>query len=174
MRFDFYQEKHLSTTDKKDSPPAEPCRLTPPVLWHEAFLQTLEVSFSIVSKPKFASKYAFESSRRDLHNALLCTAFGIHNRKLLCTALQSKCFLSKFCQKKCKNKLTKNLDCRAIQKLCKGCTAFGIHNRKLGKKDLAKTTPKKEKTRKREAIKQLATCHLELQRKGAANEKSRE
>ena len=30
--------------------------------------------FSAVSKPKFASKYAFESSRRDLHNALLCTA----------------------------------------------------------------------------------------------------
>ena len=41
-----------------------------------------------------------------------------------------------------------------------------------GKNNLAKTTPKKEKTRKREAIKQLATCHLELQRKGAANEKS--
>jgi hypothetical protein len=38
---------------------------------------------------------------------------------------------------------------------------------KWGKKDLAKTTPKKEKTRKREAIKQLAACHLELQRKGA-------
>ena len=36
--------------------------------------QTLQGSFSAVSKPKFASKYAFESSRRDLHNALLCTA----------------------------------------------------------------------------------------------------
>ena len=35
--------------------------------------QTLEGSFSAVSKPNFASKYAFESSRRDLHNALLCT-----------------------------------------------------------------------------------------------------
>ena len=33
----------------------------------------LEGSFSAVSKPNFASKYAFESSRRDLHNALLCT-----------------------------------------------------------------------------------------------------
>ena len=44
--------------------------------------QTLQGSFSAVSKPNFASKYAFESSRRDLHNALLCTAFGIHNRKL--------------------------------------------------------------------------------------------
>ena len=33
------------------------------------------------SKPNFASKYSLESSRRDLHNALLCTAFGIHNRK---------------------------------------------------------------------------------------------
>ena len=30
--------------------------------------------FSAVSKPNFASKYAFESSRRDVHNALLCTA----------------------------------------------------------------------------------------------------
>ena len=29
-----------------------------------------------------------------------------------------------------------------------------------GKKDLAKTTPKKEKTRKREAIKQLAASHF--------------
>ena len=36
--------------------------------------QTLEGSFSAASKPKFASKYAFESSRRELHNALLCTA----------------------------------------------------------------------------------------------------
>ena len=32
-----------------------------------------EQSFSAVSKPNFASKYACESSRRDLHNALLCT-----------------------------------------------------------------------------------------------------
>ena len=36
--------------------------------------QTLPGSFSAVSKRNFASKYAFESSRRDLHNALLCTA----------------------------------------------------------------------------------------------------
>ena len=35
--------------------------------------QTLQSSFSAVSKPNFASKYALESSRRDLHNALLCT-----------------------------------------------------------------------------------------------------
>ena len=34
--------------------------------------QTLEGSFSAVSKPNFASKYLLESSRRDLHNALLC------------------------------------------------------------------------------------------------------
>ena len=34
---------------------------------------TLKGSFSAVSKPNFASKYALESSRRDLHNALLCT-----------------------------------------------------------------------------------------------------
>ena len=35
--------------------------------------QTWKGSFSAVSKPNFASKYALESSRRDLHNALLCT-----------------------------------------------------------------------------------------------------
>ena len=75
--------------------------------------QTLQGSFSAVSKPNFASKYSLESSRRDLHNALLCTAFGIHMRK-------------------------------------------------LGKKGLAKTTPKRKKTRKREAIKQRAASHLEL------------
>ena len=40
--------------------------------------QTSEGSFSAVSKPNFASKYAFESSRRDLHNALLCTAPKSH------------------------------------------------------------------------------------------------
>ena len=33
--------------------------------------QTLHGSFSAVSKPNFARKYAFERSRRDLHNALL-------------------------------------------------------------------------------------------------------
>ena len=36
--------------------------------------QTLQGSFSAVSKRNFAIKYAFESSRRDLRNALLCTA----------------------------------------------------------------------------------------------------
>ena len=35
--------------------------------------QTLQGLFSAVSKPNFASKYPLESSRRDLHNALLCT-----------------------------------------------------------------------------------------------------
>ena len=39
---------------------------------------SLEGSFSAVSKPNFPSKYAFESSRRDLHNALLCTALKSH------------------------------------------------------------------------------------------------
>ena len=45
-----------------------------------AHRQTLEGSFSAVSKPNFASKYAFESSRRDLQNALLCTALKSHFR----------------------------------------------------------------------------------------------
>ena len=37
------------------------------------FPQTSRGSFSAVSTPIFASKYSLESSRRDLHNALLCT-----------------------------------------------------------------------------------------------------
>ena len=36
--------------------------------------QTSQGSFSAVSKRSFASKYAFESSQLDLHDALLCTA----------------------------------------------------------------------------------------------------
>ena len=36
--------------------------------------QTLQGAFSAVSKRKFSRKYAFESSRRDLHNAILCRA----------------------------------------------------------------------------------------------------
>ena len=40
----------------------------------QGYRQTLDGSFSAVSKPNFAGKDAFESSRRDLHNALLCTA----------------------------------------------------------------------------------------------------
>ena len=36
--------------------------------------QTLQGSFSAVSKQNFARNYSLESSRRDLHNALLCTA----------------------------------------------------------------------------------------------------
>ena len=41
-----------------------------------------------VSKPNFASKYSLKSSRRDLHNALLCTVLE-SNPKLLCTVLES-------------------------------------------------------------------------------------
>ena len=40
-------------------------------------------SFSAVSKRNFASKYTFESSRRDLHNALLCTVLNTFFKKLL-------------------------------------------------------------------------------------------
>ena len=41
--------------------------------------QTLQGSFSAVSTPISASKYALESSRRDLHNALLCTVLNAQN-----------------------------------------------------------------------------------------------
>ena len=43
--------------------------------------QTLQGSFSAVSTPIFASKYSLESSRRDLHNALLCTALESNPKK---------------------------------------------------------------------------------------------
>ena len=46
--------------------------------------QTLQGLFSAASKPNFASKYSFESSRRDLHNALLCTVL---DRSLISTLL---------------------------------------------------------------------------------------
>ena len=49
-----------------------------PKSWCRWMRQTLQGSFSAVSKRKFGSKYAFESSRRDLHNALLCTAPKSH------------------------------------------------------------------------------------------------
>ena len=42
-------------------------------------LETLEGSFSAVSTPIFPSKYSLESSRRDLHNALLCTVLQSQN-----------------------------------------------------------------------------------------------
>ena len=38
-------------------------------------------SVPISVKPNFASKYVFESSRRDLHDALLCTALKSHFSK---------------------------------------------------------------------------------------------
>ena len=41
--------------------------------------QTLQGSLLAVSKPNFASKYSLESSRRDLHNALLCTVLQSQN-----------------------------------------------------------------------------------------------
>ena len=40
--------------------------------------QTLQGSFSAVSKRNFASKYSLESFRRDLHNALRSTALQSH------------------------------------------------------------------------------------------------
>ena len=43
------------------------------------FHQTSRGSFSAVSTPIFASKYSLESSRRDLHNALLCTVLQSQN-----------------------------------------------------------------------------------------------
>ena len=42
------------------------------------FGKFLAGSFSAVSKRNFARRYALESSRRDLHNALLCTALKSH------------------------------------------------------------------------------------------------
>ena len=45
----------------------------------EGSFSAAAAAFSAVSKPNFASKYALESSRRDLHNALLCTVLNAQN-----------------------------------------------------------------------------------------------
>ena len=57
--------------------------------------QTLQGSFSAVSKRNFASKYAFESSRRDIHNALLCTVLKSFFSKIARFVFYSK-FIAKF------------------------------------------------------------------------------
>ena len=54
-------------------------------------LQTLQGSFSAVSKPNFASKYSFESSRRDLHDTLLCTALKSHFLPKICQNFAKIC-----------------------------------------------------------------------------------
>ena len=57
--------------------------------------QILEGSFSAVSKPNFAIKYAFDSSRRDLlHNTLLCTSRITIFAKILCVDLPKIVFLA--------------------------------------------------------------------------------
>ena len=62
-----------------DAQPRRPGGLTAMLALTQLFnYLTLKGSFSAVSKPNFASKYALESSRRDLHNALLCTALKSH------------------------------------------------------------------------------------------------
>ena len=47
--------------------------------WIEFSPQTSRGSLSAVSTPIFASKYSLESSRRDLHNTLLCTVLQSQN-----------------------------------------------------------------------------------------------
>ena len=57
-----------------------------PVYFFGPFLGFFDFFFELVplTKPTFASKYSLESSRRDLHNALLCTVLvELSNLKLL-------------------------------------------------------------------------------------------
>ena len=91
-----------------------------------ACLQTLEGSFSAVSKPNFASKYAFESSRRDLHNALLCSAPKSHfflKHARFCQILRN---FAKFWKKLGKNSAIFNENFE-IRERCKGvhCVDLG-------------------------------------------------
>ena len=58
-------------------------------------------SFSAVSKRIFASEYSLESSRRDLHNALLCTVLESIDEKW------GKKDLAKTTPKKGENKKTR-------------------------------------------------------------------
>ena len=97
--------------------------------------QTLQGSFSAVSKPNFASKCSLESSRRDLHNALLCTVLESNpknqeNHGELCTVLES---------------IIENWGKRTWPKQPrKGVHRFGIESQKPGKpwgeKNLVQTT----------------------------------
>ena len=69
-----------------------------PITWKlNQIKQTLRDSFSAVSKPNLASKYSLESSRRDLHNALLCTVFQSRKprkrKKKLCKGLWKECIV---------------------------------------------------------------------------------
>ena len=88
-------------------------------------------SSSAVSKQNFASKYAFKSSRRDLHNALLCTALQSHFfGKILCKILLNFAKFSKISEKfrkisqnfgKFQQMFRKKCDFRAVQRsaLCR-------------------------------------------------------
>ena len=92
---------------------------------------TLKGSFSAVSKPTCASKYALESSRRDLHNALLCTALESNPKN----------------QENHGGKRTwSNPGKNGQEKLL--CTALESIIENWGKKNLAKTTPEKEENEK--------------------------
>ena len=71
-------------------------------LRYEEFDETWQGSFSAVSRPNFARKYAFESSRRDLHNALLRTALKSHLKNarilpIICEKIQEKLIVD-FCK----------------------------------------------------------------------------
>ena len=59
--------------------------------------QTSRGSFSAVSKPNFARKYSLESSRRDLHNAFLCTVVNSQNFVKFFIFLNCLQMLPEFC-----------------------------------------------------------------------------
>ena len=64
---------------------------------------------------------------------------------------------------------------QARRSSCTPLHRFGIHSRKMGKKGTWPKQPrKKEKTRKREAIKRSTASHLELQRRGLQEKIARE
>ena len=52
--------------------------------------RTAEGSCSAVSKPNFPTKYALDSSRRDLHNALLCTVLDRSQSSTFCLKIAKK------------------------------------------------------------------------------------
>ena len=88
-------------------------------------------SFSAVSTWIFASKYSLESSRRDLHNALLCTALESNPKNK-----------ENHGGKRAWSHPGKTGQEELIS------TALESMNEKWGKKDLAKTTPKKGENKK--------------------------
>ena len=77
--FETFLKIHWSSRAALKGRQPRPPRRRPGAAGRGSVGQTWQGSFSALSRPNFARKYAFESSRRYLHNALLCTVLQSQN-----------------------------------------------------------------------------------------------